>query len=92
MSAERVELRITGRVQGVFYRASCADEARRLGLVGWVRNVADGSVEAVAEGPRAALDALVEWCRRGPPAARVDDVQARWGAASGEFATFAVRR
>lgn len=92
MSAERVELRITGRVQGVFYRASCATAARDLGLVGWVRNVPDGSVEAVAEGPREALESLVAWCSRGPPAASVDDVQARWASASGEFTTFAVRR
>lgn len=92
MSDERVELRITGRVQGVFYRASCAEAARGLGLVGWVRNAADGSVEAVAEGPSAALDSLVEWCRRGPPAARVDDVQVRRTTATGEFPSFAVRR
>lgn len=92
MSAERVELRITGRVQGVYYRASCAEAARQLGLVGWVRNVDDGSVEAVAEGPHEALESFLAWCRRGPPAARVDDVQIRRLPASGEFASFAVRR
>lgn len=92
MSTERVELRITGKVQGVFYRASCADAARERGLVGWVRNAADGSVEAVAEGPREALESLVAWCRQGPPAALVDDVQVRWYFATGEFETFAVHR
>ena len=92
MSAERVELRITGRVQGVYYRASCAEAARQLGLVGWVRNVDDGSVEAVAEGPHEALESFLAWCRRGPPAARVDDVGARWLPASSEFTSFAVRR
>jgi acylphosphatase len=62
-------------VQGVFFRASCADEARRLRLGGWVRNVPDGRVEAVFEGPHPQVDAMVEWCRRGPRGARVDAVE-----------------
>ena len=72
---ERAHLRIRGRVQGVCYRASTEDQALRLGLRGWVRNRRDGSVEAVAEGPTAAIDAFVAWCRQGPPAARVSDVE-----------------
>jgi acylphosphatase len=59
-------------VQGVFYRATCADVARRLGLVGWVRNLPDGSVEAVAEGPSNDVEALLAWCRQGPPLAAVE--------------------
>jgi acylphosphatase len=67
-------LRIQGRVQGVWYRGWTVDAARALGLNGWVRNRRDGSVEILAEGPAATLDALVEQCRRGPPAARVERV------------------
>lgn len=88
----RVHLVITGRVQGVWYRASARNEGERLGLTGWVMNRADGGVEAMAEGPREKLDTFVTWCRRGPPAARVDDVRAEWSEATGEFPGFAVRR
>jgi acylphosphatase len=89
---ERLSLRIRGRVQGVFYRAETRATATRLQLSGWVRNREDGSVELVAEGPRAQLDALLEWCRTGPPRARVDALEPNWGAATGEFDGFDVRR
>jgi len=73
MEARRV--RLTGRVQGVFFRAWASDEAHTLGVTGWVRNQADGSVEAHIEGERDALDELVDLMREGPPGARVDDVE-----------------
>ena len=70
-------LRITGLVQGVGYRASLCDEAQAGGLSGWVRNRRDGSVEAVVQGSPDAVEALIAWARRGPPAARVTGVSAQ---------------
>ena len=70
----RIRAIVSGRVQGVSYRASTAQKARQLGLVGWVKNLPDGRVELEAEGPADVVDTLVAWCRHGPPAARVDSV------------------
>jgi len=70
-----LEVRIRGRVQGVGYRAWLVREASRRGVVGWVRNRRDGSVEALVAGEEAAVRDLVEACRRGPPAARVEAVE-----------------
>ncbi len=66
---------MTGRVQGVFYRASMRTEADRLGVRGWVHNQDDGTVRAHLEGDADALDELVAWCRTGPPKARVEGVE-----------------
>ncbi len=76
MAAKAVHLRITGRVQGVGFRAWMSHVARRAGLSGWVRNRHDGSVEALVIGEEAAVERLVEASRRGPPMARVDGVVA----------------
>ena len=65
---------VTGRVQGVCYRASTVDEARDRGLTGWVRNLVDGSVELEVQGDEASVAALLAWCAHGPPAARVTGV------------------
>ena len=73
----RVVVRVTGRVQGVNYRATAAREARRRGLAGWVRNEPDGSVLLDVEGDPAALEAFLDWCATGPPAARVLAVEQR---------------
>jgi len=70
-----VEVRITGRVQGVWFRAWTQAEARGLGLAGWVSNEPDGSVRALFVGPRAAVDEMLARCRHGPPMARVDAVK-----------------
>ena len=67
-------MNVSGRVQGVFYRATCARLAREKGLAGSVRNRPDGGVEAVFEGPRNEVEEMVAWCRRGPDLARVDEV------------------
>jgi acylphosphatase len=69
-----LHLQILGRVQGVWFRESMRREAERLGVAGWVRNRPDGSVEAVVQGTAAAVDALVEWARTGPPQARVERI------------------
>jgi acylphosphatase len=86
----RAHLLITGRVQGVAYRMSAQDEGIRLGLVGNVRNRRDGSVEALVEGARGAVEEFIRWCRKGPPAARVAGVEVEWLEASGEFGDFAI--
>ncbi len=88
----RLHLRITGRVQGVGFRFSALDEARRLSLTGWVRNTDDGDVELVAEGARDRLRRLCTWAHAGPPGALVTDVAERWLAYGGEFDTFRIRR
>lgn len=72
----RVRIRAWGRVHGVFFRASCAERARAVGVSGWVRNVAGGAVEAIFEGDAAAVEQMVAWCREGPPSARVDRFEA----------------
>jgi len=77
-------------VQGVWYRGSCAEQARALGISGWARNLPDGRVEIAAEGDPEAVDKLVEWCRHGPPAARVTAVEVQAEAPEG-LSGFAVR-
>jgi acylphosphatase len=84
IEAVRVRVVATGRVQGVWFRDSCYDEARTLGVRGFVRNRADGAVEAEFEGPDAAVERMVEWCRHGPPRARVDAVTTERIATIGE--------
>lgn len=88
----RINLVVSGQVQGVFYRASTLEQAQSLSLTGWVKNLADGAVEIVAEGPRYALEDLIAWCRRGPPAAEVQDVSVRWEKPRNEFRTFMIMR
>lgn len=70
-----VGLRISGRVQGVWYRGWTVEKARELGLSGWVRNITDGTVEALLNGPQGQVDEMIKACRSGPPAAKVEEVQ-----------------
>ena len=87
----RVHLIISGRVQGVFYRASTCDKALQLNLTGWVRNCADGSVEAVVEGPEEQVNALISWCKQGPTHAHVTHVDVNHEHYQGDYSTFSIR-
>ena len=82
---------VRGQVQGVNYRSSTVTQASRLGLSGWVRNQSDGSVEVLAEGPRAALEQLLAYLRHGPPSAQVSSVEPSWQPATQTFQHFEVR-
>ncbi len=86
----RAHLYISGRVQGVFYRACTQEEAKGLGLKGWVKNLDDGRVEVVCEGVREDILKLIEWCRVGPPGAIVRDVKVDWEPPTGEFNEFRI--
>lgn len=72
---KRVRVIVSGRVQGVFYRATCAARARQRGLAGFVRNLPDGRVEAAFEGPDVAVESMVDWCRRGPDLAEITSIE-----------------
>lgn len=89
---KRLRIFVSGRVQGVFYRASACEFARALGLAGWARNLPDGRVEILAEGEEANLRALADWCRSGPILARVDRMETSEESPTGEFSEFRVRR
>lgn len=88
----RVHLHVAGRVQGVGFRYATVGAARELGVDGWVRNLFGGEVEVVAEGSKAQLERLVEWCRRGPAGAYVRDVRAEWQEPVQGLAGFEVRQ
>ncbi|MHA1303578.1 MAG: acylphosphatase [Candidatus Heimdallarchaeaceae archaeon] len=88
---KRVEIRVTGIVQGVCFRAYTRDFAHRLGIKGYVRNLYDGSVEIKAEGKEQDLHELIKFARKGPPSARVYDIDVKWVKSKGEFKGFTVR-
>ncbi|NJC88891.1 MAG: acylphosphatase [Desulfuromonas sp.] len=88
---KRARIRVTGRVQGVFYRQSTVEMVGPLGLSGWVRNLPDGSVEALFEGERTAIEQAIAWCRQGPPRAAVDAVAVEWLDGPAECSGFATR-
>jgi len=84
----RAHLLISGRVQGVYFRQSTLVEAQNLGVNGWVRNLMDGRVEAVFEGEEHAVKTLVNYCRQGPAAAKVNNLEVSYGPSKGEFSNF----
>jgi acylphosphatase len=81
---------ISGRVQGVFFRMETKRAADRFGVSGWVRNLKNGSVEAMFEGDQDRVDAVLDWCRQGPPHADVLDVTVTWNTYTGEFKGFKI--
>jgi acylphosphatase len=91
MNVKRVHLLVTGIVQGVSFRYYTLQQAVRCGVSGWVRNLPDGRVEAVAEGDEAGVDRLIEWCREGPRSARVEQVEVLPETPTGEFQGFRIR-
>lgn len=80
----RAHVYVSGLVQGVYFRHFTRQEARKLGVNGWVRNLPDERVEAVFEGPPAAINYMINWCRQGPPAARVEGVAVTWEPPTGQ--------
>jgi acylphosphatase len=87
----RVHLFVSGRVQGVFFRAGAQKEARNLGVKGWAHNLADGTVEIVAEGEKEKVERFVAWCRKGTLFAKVEHVEIAYGIYRGEFDEFSIR-
>ena len=88
MAVVRAHVFVTGYVQGVFFRHSMSQVARAAGIIGWVRNLPDGRVEAVLEGDEPDVERLVTWCDTGPPHATVQQVEVTWEQASREFSGF----
>jgi len=86
----RAHVFIKGKVQGVFYRDWVLQKAKALGIVGWVKNIEDGRVEAVFEGPKEVVSQMVENCKEGSVLAKVEHVDALWEAATGEFSSFEI--
>ncbi|MCW4005099.1 MAG: acylphosphatase [Candidatus Bathyarchaeota archaeon] len=84
----RAHVFVSGRVQGVFFRSSTRTQAYELGVNGWVRNLPDDRVEAVFEGEQEAVNKLVDFCRHGPPRAKVTNVDVTWETYTGEFIHF----
>lgn len=87
----RAHVYVSGMVQGVFFRTETQDEAIRQSVTGWIRNRPDGRVEAVFEGEKETVDKLIEFCRHGPPGARVNNVEISWEDHKGEFHGFRIR-
>ena len=88
---KRVHVYISGRVQGVFFRAETQRAAKGFNLTGWVRNLADGRVEALFEGEDKSVDKMLEWCHIGPPAARVENLIVTEEPYTGEFNDFTIK-
>ena len=87
----RAHVVVSGRVQGVFFRAEAQEKAKELGVFGWVKNLAEGRVEAVFEGERDKVEQLLKWAKKGPPGAIVNDLNVVWEEYQAEFSNFEIR-
>jgi len=87
----RVHIVVSGRVQGVFFRAETKEKAQQFGVTGWVKNLSEGRVEAVFEGKKPKVEELVEWAKKGPSGAIVNDLDLSWEEYRGEFTNFEIR-
>jgi acylphosphatase len=87
----RVHVVISGRVQGVWFRASTRDKAQQLGLTGWVKNTSEGNVEAVFEGEEKLINEMLDWCHHGPPLAQVKNVEIKKRRPSNDFDDFSIK-
>ena len=88
---ERAHVYVAGQVQGVFFRDSTREKAEQLGLTGWVKNLPDGRVEALFEGPSERIREMIRWCEQGPPHAEVEDVDTQFAVSEGDLTSFEVR-
>lgn len=88
----RIHLFASGRVQGVFFRFETKNKALKLGVTGWVRNLPDGRVEVLAEGERKAVNDLIQFCRSGPPGAKVIHLEVNWEKPTGEYSSFIIKQ
>lgn len=87
----RAHIFVSGKVQGVFFRATTEEMAQILGVKGWVKNTEDGKVEVMVEGEKEKVEKLIEWLHRGPPLAKVEKVETKWEEYKGEFKDFVTR-
>ena len=91
MPKVRAHIFVSGFVQGVFFRSNTKAKAKEFGVLGWVRNLPDGRVEAVFEGEKEDVEKMIEWTRRGPVYSKVEDVEVEWEEYRGEFDDFEIR-
>lgn len=87
----RAQILVSGLVQMVFFRSYTRQKAQDLGLTGWVKNLADGRVEALFEGDRETIEKMIEWAKKGPPSAQVDGCEVNWQEYKGEFEDFEIQ-
>ncbi|MCW4015860.1 MAG: acylphosphatase [Candidatus Bathyarchaeota archaeon] len=88
----RAHIFVSGRVQGVFFRVETRHEAMKRNVTGWIRNTSDGKVEAIFEGEKENVDGLIDFCRNGPPEARVTQLDIQWEEYTGDFNNFKIRK
>jgi len=88
---KQAHLKIFGEVQGVFYRANSQERAEELGLVGWVKNLGDGSVEIVVQGEEEMINEMISWCYEGPTGSAVEDIHVKWEEVMENFNGFEIR-